>query len=422
MMSVMASCEKFGSDVEAPSVQVTVSPENPKVGDEVTITISTDAQYLSLFTGDEGKMFERSRVKAIMENDWNSFYEKGYRVSYAKNGEKTLFYKYFKNYQTVEEVKKDFEFFGAIENIQLIPYKKGDFPEALMEMSYIGTNQLKFTVSDRRIPSGIRMKPDIHILGGLDNQPGNTVIESRFVACDADRAIRKYSNDPWVAAYFGLHTEQLADFAGHAAGYKYSTLMDERSYGAFQTNDPISGRPTEGFYKLGEMYNRDSYLQQFLNDGEKIVLRQVDMYVNGRSTYAAADDSPYKYDLDRDGIDEAYECELNPATGLPVHEADYAKYRGFQGDVYLSFIEMGTDEYEPWHTGVSLGSVYATGGIQKTYKYIYTEPGEFTITAVATNVGDKNYSGIDYSDQRSNSLNDYAHKRSLSTFKITVKN
>ena len=47
MMSVMASCEKFGSDVEAPSVQVTVSPENPKVGDEVTITISTDAQYLS---------------------------------------------------------------------------------------------------------------------------------------------------------------------------------------------------------------------------------------------------------------------------------------------------------------------------------------------------------------------------------------
>ena len=72
MMSVMASCEKFGSDVEAPSVQVTVSPENPKVGDEVTITISTDAQYLSLFTGDEGKMFERSRIKAIMENDWNS--------------------------------------------------------------------------------------------------------------------------------------------------------------------------------------------------------------------------------------------------------------------------------------------------------------------------------------------------------------
>ena len=59
------------------------------------------------------------------------------------------------------------------------------------------------------------------------------------------------------------------------------------------------------------------------------------MYVNGRSTFVAADDSPYKYDLDGDGVLESYECELDPATGLPVHEADYTKYKGFQGDVYL---------------------------------------------------------------------------------------
>ena len=298
----LVSCEKFGADVETPSVSISVSPENPKVGEEVTVTINTDAQYLTLFTGDEGKNFERSRIKAIMEHDWDSFYEECYRVSYAKNGEKTLFYKYFKDYQSIEDVKKDFEFFGAIDNIQLVPYKKGDFPEALMEMSYIGTNQLKFTVTDRRIPSGIRMKPNIHIFGGLANQPGNTIIESRFVACDADRAIRKYSNDAWVAAYFGLHTEQLEDFQGYSAGYKYYTFQDERSYGAFQTNDPLSRRPTEGFYKLGDMYNRDTYLQPFLDHGEKIILRQVDMYVNGRSTFVAADDSPYKYDLDGDGV------------------------------------------------------------------------------------------------------------------------
>ncbi|UVV76106.1 hypothetical protein NXW84_18840 [Bacteroides fragilis] len=135
----------------------------------------------------------------------------------------------------------------------------------------------------------------------------------------------------------------------------------------------------------------------------------------------AADDSPYKYDLDGDGVLESYECELDPATGLPVHEADYTKYKGFQGDVYLSFIEMGTDEYEPWNTGVSLGSVYTTGGIQKTYKYIYTGAGDFTITAVATNVGDKDYKGIDYSEERSNSLDDYSHKRALSSVKVSVK-
>lgn len=123
----LVSCEKFGADVETPSVSISVSPENPKVGEEVTVTINTDAQYLTLFTGDEGKNFERSRIKAIMEHDWDSFYEECYRVSYAKNGEKTLFYKYFKDYQSIEDVKKDFEFFGAIDNIQLVPYKKETF-------------------------------------------------------------------------------------------------------------------------------------------------------------------------------------------------------------------------------------------------------------------------------------------------------
>lgn len=416
----LASCEKFGEDIQTPSVTISVSPQNPKVGDEVTVTISTDAQYLSIFTGDENKQYERSRIKAIIENDWDTFYQKGYRVSYAKNGEKTLFYKYFKDYDSVEDVKKDFEFFGAIENIQLVPYKRGDFPEALMEMSYIGTNQLKFTVTDRRIPSGLRMKPDIHLFGGIDNQPGNSVIETRFVACDADKAIRKYSNDSWVAAFFGLHTEQLEDFDGYSAGYKYYTRKDQRSFGAFQTNDPLSGRPTEGFYQLWDIYNRDNYLKKFFDYGEKLVIRQIDMYVNGRSTYEAAEDSPYKYDLDGDGVLESYECELDPATGLPVNEADYSKYRGFQGDVYISFFELGTDEYEPWHTGTSLGSVYATGGLQKTYKYIYNEAGDFTITVVGTNVGDKNYSGINYNDERSNSLDDYTHKRALDSVKITV--
>lgn len=421
LIITFVSCEKYGSDVTAPSLRITYSPENPKVGEEVTITIETNGQYLSLFTGDANKMYERSRIKAIIENDWETFYQTGYRVPYAKEGQKTLFYKYFKDYKSIEDVKRDFEFFGAIDNIELVEYKKGDFPEALLEMSYVGTNQLKFTVTDRRIPSGIRMKPNIYLFGGLDNQPGNTVIESRFVACDDDRAIRKYSNDPWVAAYFGLHTEQLEDFEDYPKAYEYYTLRQERSYGAYQTNDPLSRRPTEGFYKLGEMYNGDNYLRKFLDHGEKLVLRQVDMYVNGRCTYGGAGDSPYQYDLDGDGVLESYQCELDPATGLPVNEADYAKYRGFQGDVYLSFIEMGTDEYEPWHTGVSLGSIYTQGGMKKTYKYIYDESGEFNITAIATNVGDKNHGGIDYSEERSNSLDDYDHKRAVSSVKISVK-
>lgn len=65
-----------------------------------------------------------------------------------------------------------------------------------------------------------------------------------------------------------------------------------------------------------------------------------------------------------------------------VHEADpLPNMRGFQGQYASHFIEMGTDEYEPWHTGVSLGSaVYATGGIQKSIEYLYRTLVSFTIT------------------------------------------
>lgn len=137
---LLVFCEKFGVDVEILFVSIFVFFENLKVGEEVMVMINIDVQYLIFFMGDEGKNFECLCIKVIMEYDWDSFYEECYWVFYVKNGEKILFYKYFKDYQSIEDVKKDFEFFGVIDNIQLVFYKKGDFLEVLMEMSYIGMN------------------------------------------------------------------------------------------------------------------------------------------------------------------------------------------------------------------------------------------------------------------------------------------
>jgi hypothetical protein len=155
------------------------------------------------------------------------------------------------------------------------------------------------------------------------------------------------------------------------------------------------------------------------NNPEKIEMSNVKVYVNGRSTL---DLGNYNYDLDGDGTLESYSAQLDPSTGLPVNENDYNKYEGFQGDVYLSYLEVGTNEYEPWNTGVSLGSTYSMTGIQKVYKYVYTKSGSFTITAVGTTVGRKNVEDIDYSKSRGNSLDDYDTKRSKSEITINVGN
>lgn len=417
------SCEKYQDDISTPSLKISVSPENPKVGDEITIKIETNGQYLSLFTGDKGHDFKRSRIKAIIENDWESFKDTCYKVSLSKPGQKATWYRYFKDYKTMDEVRKDFDFFGAIKDVQLVKCDNDAFPESLIGMSYPGENILKLTVTDRRIPSGITFKPHIHIMSPINEQGGNSIIESRFVACDADRAIHIYSHRYFVPSWWGVHTEQTEAHEDYPKGYTHESVINLHNWGVFPTNDPLSGRPTEGFYKLGEFFRlNDEYIKKFTNHSEKLEITQIDLYFTKQCTNFVDSTSTYHYDLDGNGVDEYYECELDSQTGLPVNPSDYHFYSGFQGDVYLSYLEIGSEEYEPWNTGVALGSIYAPVGMTKTYKYTYKEAGKFEITAVAANIGNKQHKGIDYTEDRGNSLNNYPAKRTVASVKVNVLN
>jgi hypothetical protein len=407
----ITACEKYDESIEAPMVSLSYSPLHPKSGDTVTVTISTNAEYLTVFSGDSAHDFNKSRINAIMEHNWDSFNDTCYRKNFAPAGYNCTWNRYFKDYNTLEDVKKDFEFFGAVSNIELGVY--GDkFPEAFLNVKYPDKNQLKFTITDRRIPSGIIFKPHIYLFGGTINQPGFSIFETRFVSNDEDRLVRKTGSNVWIPAYFDITThnnETLKDSTFYAQIYNFMTT---------QTNDILSARPSEGFYKLSDFFSGFPYLDSLINMApEKIEIAQIKMYMNGRCTLQQGN---YSYDLDGDGIQESYNVPLNPETGLPANESDYNNYSGFQGDVYLSYLEVGTDEYEPWHTGVSLGSTYSMTGIQTVYKYVYNQAGNYTFTAVGTTVGRKNVQNIDYSNSRGNSLDDYNTKRTKSQFTITV--
>lgn len=411
-LSTVLACEKHDEGIDAPKVSVTYSPENPKVGDTVTVSFSTNAEYLTVFTGDAGHEFKKSRIKAIMENDWESFSDTVYRAPLAPSGLASTWNRYLKDYQSLEEVSQDFEFFGAIENIELGVYGD-DFPEALFNTTYPDKNQLKFTITDRRIPSGVIIKPNIHLFGGPANQPAFSIFETRFVSSDEDKAVRGSSANSFIPAYFDVRTLDLE------TGKDTVISGRLREYRTFMTNDPLSARPTEGFYPFSNFYNGNNYLRFFLESApERLVMTELTMYMNGRAT---ENEGNFWYDLDGDGELESYDILLDPNTGLPLNESDYTRYRGFQGDVYISYINLGTNEYEPWSLGETLRSVYHPQGIQKEYKYVYNEAGTFTITAVATNTGQKQYNGNNYKDSREYSLNDYEAKRSISEITITVR-
>ncbi len=69
--------------------------------------------------------------------------------------------------------------------------------------------------------------------------------------------------------------------------------------------------------------------------------------------------------------------------------------------------------------GFSTG--FAINRYDKTFEYAYNEAGTYTVTLVATNVGDKKYSGSGYSDDRTSSGDEYDLSRTIKELSITVQ-
>ena len=157
----------------------------------------------------------------------------------------------------------------------------------------------------------------------------------------------------------------------------------------------------------------------YLENPEKGYVKEIDMRLTGELGKSGNINDGYYYDFNGG---QYFKAELDPITGLPLHVADYKDYKAFQGDVYLSWIEFGTNEYEPFSLGKSLGSVYDARGLNKTYKYVYTESGAFNATVVATNTGRKLYKGDGYQSDRRLSYDDYDIKRSTYQLELTVSN
>ena len=393
------SCEKYDADLDMPSVSFSFSPTNPKVGDTVTFTVNTNADFLSIYTGDTGHKYETSRVKALVENDFDTFYDTVYRENLS-GGLPTTWYRYLKDYASLSEANEDFELYGAIQDVDLGVY---NFPQSLIKPSYPDENVLKFSITDRTVHSGIKFRPDIHIFGdGME--PAYSQMEIRFVSSEEDKQIRRKSNVKDIATFY---TVTLHDIESNTDTIATQSIFAYRTY---ETDDLITARTSDGFIQFGRiMEQRFNY---WLKNPEKGYIKEVDMRLTGELARPGDENNPNHYYYDFNG-GQYFREELDPNTGLPVNESDYRRYRGFQGDIYLSWMEFGTNEYEPFSLGQSLGSVYESDGLKKTYKYVYSESGDFKVTVVATNTGRKQYSGDGYQSTREFSYDDFDIERAI---------
>ncbi|MCF0175225.1 MAG: hypothetical protein HUJ94_00140 [Bacteroidales bacterium] len=390
-----SSCSKWESDVKAPKVSISVSPTNPKVGDVVTVTVTTDAEYLSIFTGDKGHDFENSQVKYQMQYGDAVFKEKVLSEQLSLEG--ATWKRTMADYATLEDLKKDFEFFGAVDNIQL-----GEFERpACSQIDMSHKKVLKFSITDRQTISGIIFHPDVHLYNW------DIFYEMRLVPCQEDSVARFVGRtNREVHALWNMTLKCLADGKETVCSGDYWNgsgpwCWDYYFY-IYPTYEPVFPPRNDGsfceFYSVRDrIKNQNPY--GFAHPDEYVASEMKIGFGWPRQPWENGPD----YVLDEKGF-----------------PANLGNYHGFQGDVYISSIQWGQDVYSPYDQGVSLGSEYTGLGITRTYEYIYTEGGEYNIVAVATNVGRKQYSGDGYKTERSSYDSEYIKYRSTDSVKINV--
>lgn len=94
---------------------------------------------------------------------------------------------------------------------------------------------------------------------------------------------------------------------------------------------------------------------------------------------------------------------------------------GLQGQVFRDVVDLFFEDNSVLlapEGGFSTG--VAINRYDKTLEYSYSEPGTYTVTLIATNVGDKQYSGSGYQDDRTSSGSEYDLGRTIKEIVITV--
>lgn len=389
------SCQKWDAGVSEPKVDITVTPANPKVGDTVTVSINTDAKYLSIFTGDEGHNYDYSQVKVQIEKGDAAFKDSVYARKISVPGSKWI--RNMADYASVEDLKKDFEFFGAVENIELGDFERPSISQVDMSQKRV----LKFSITDRNVVSGIAFHPNVHLYNW------DITYEMRLVPCDEDYEARFNGRiNREVHALWNMTLKSLNDgsetvSSGDTWNGSGPWCWDYYFY-VYQTLEPCFPPRNEGsfneFYSLRDrvksqneygFYHPEEYVASELKIGfgwPRQPWENGDAYV----------------------VDE---------KGFP---ANLSNYHGFQGDVYIAYIQWGQDAYADYDRGVSLGSEYTGYGLTTEYKYVYGEAGDYEIVVLGTNLSRKEFSGDGYKTERTSYDSEYLKYRTIAKKKISV--
>lgn len=366
---LFTSCRKEG--VEVKDVNFTSDKTTVAVNEEVTFTFTDGADALSVYTGDNRKDFEKSRIKLVEQM--------GYSEEQLKTNVYALRIPDLKEYllyvPKVNAVPADYTFSGApmeIYNGKLVSW---DYSNAT------NSRYIKMNIPDGS-PYTLTIKPGQAVLPQMLNYTN-----TNLTALGALNATVNNNFSPFCSFPDGFTP---ASTTGIGVKFGVQVVIDGVA-------SPIS-------------YTTIT-VRELLDN---LALNMQTILTAWRTTNIPLGKDPKK------GIDE---IRLIFNADDPAATDDDGDLLSYIGNVYMQEVRLGdaANMIQAFNEGVKIPFVYPNN--TQTYKYKYTTPGVYKAVMVATYIGRKKYSGNGYTSGRPDeiSASEYDIERRYKTIEITVQ-
>jgi hypothetical protein len=364
--SVLSSCKKDTIDIV--DVPFSASKTTVAKGEEVIFTFGSGADALSIYTGDAGKDFQKSRIFLVEQ--------KGYTEEQLKTqlfAERIDSLKeYLVRIPNSETVPSNFSYTSpemAIYNGTLVPW---DYSKST-ESHYV-----RFKLADGN-PQTVTFKPNnavLPVMLGWTN--------TKLMSLGALNTTPNNIFAPFCAFTDGFTPQSTA---GVSVRFGIQVVIDGKE-------SPIT------------------YITQTVRE----LLDNLNFDLTTTITAWRTANPTLKIAKGLDEVRLIFNAD-NPAT--TDDDGDLLSYKG---NVYLQEVRLGSADnmIRTFNTGVTVPYVF--DGKTQTYKYKYTTAGTYQATMVATYIGRKKYSGDGYKTNRADEVlaTEYEIERRVKTIEIKV--
>lgn len=364
--SVLSSCKKDTIDIV--DVSFTADKTTVAKGEEVTFTFGAGADGLSIYTGDAGKDFQKSRIFLVEQKGYT---EEQLRTQLFAERVDSL-KEYLVRIPNGETVPSNFAYTGpemAIYNGTLVPW---DYSKST------DSRYVRFKLADGN-PQTFSFKPNNAVLPTLLGWTNTKLISYGALNTTPNNIFA-----PFCAFPDGFTPQSTA---GVSVKFGIQVVIDGKESPITYFTQTVRELLDNLSFDLSSTVTAWKTANKTLNPAKG--LDEVRLIFNA--------DDPTKTDDDGDLL-------------------------SYKGNVYMQEVRLGSADnmIKTFNAGVTIPYVY--DGKTQAYKYKYTTAGTYQATMVATYIGRKKYSGDGYKTDRANEVlaTEYEIERRIKTIEIKV--